>query len=1080
MKKNKNILLLTTFLGLLFSTNLYAVTVQNLKIITTPLEDGTFEKGKKIDFTYEMSFTKNSTDRVNTYKVVIGKNILKQTNNKTTSSSLTRYTGSFTPDTYGFFNIEAIGSEKICTVNWVKINEKRQEDCSQQNDFKMINFTVKEPEQIIAPEPTPEPEPIPEIIEEEGVDVTKQVLNCTPEPLEGEEVETEVKVIDNSNITSLNEDFTLEGENTSGTPIEFDYYTNGNGISGFGIAGKDKKSGNPSETGEGEEIIFTFEKNIKEIEISFSWLQTDSWVTMEFYKDDVLVGKPIKQYGIGSTGPNNINHVVDVSDYVKNKKGVMVVNSIYNGINYGSDLIDPLRTYKPTLPDVEFNKIRIYNEENSKGRNDWLINTISYKVPKEQPTPQILGDLLYSEPMIVAKPEGGAYVYDSTFEIGNINTMKSGRITKKTIGYDNSIVTLWDTNDYQAITNIDERKIYTTHDRLGSLVEFKSTRDNQTLKEIIFPRYSDTTFFDNKTSDILIESFISWYRGKDILDENRNDNFTENRSLLGDVYNSNVIYLNTPNEYISTEKNRYESYYRYKEGYKAFIEAQKNRENIVIASSNDGMIHAFSDTEGKEKWAYIPPFNLQKIGSMVVPWMVSNSETKIMNYISNSIFAMDGKSYVKDVKINGEWKTILIATAGRNDSAFTVLDITNPSIPSHLFSVYYDKTKDESYHWDKDGKLTLGSSNSSFDFRNLGNVFNKPNIVLLPNGAKENPNFNWKIVLGSGVEAKKSGVFVLDINENGKIEKFFDISNLSINGAPELSIASELSAISPDTTNKIYGITGAIFYFADTQGTLWRLPLVDVNSWKTTSNNILTRLFTNNSSVSIDRSNFTKVIPYLQIDKETSDVGLWLTYGTGNVFKIDEYNPNIENLIVNFRDKDFYTYNTSGTQEQLYMDLKIGNLEASKNVSDLTQLNYNDVETKDTQTRNISSYGWYLKLEPSERIYSDMLVSNNTLYGLAFKPNPLDICGVGSTSLYAMSAVNAFGEFEVDEAYLKRISISGKVSNLKTLRDSLILTGNISEIPNDDFVQVGNILIGDNPSSIVKKPIDILYKKENN
>jgi len=916
------------------------------------------------------------------------------------------------------------------------------------------------------------------IIPDDQVEVSKQILNCIPEPENGGEIETEVKVIDNSNITSLNEDFTLEGKKWDGSKVSYSYYTNGNGISGFGVSGKDKKGGNPNETGEGEEILINFEKNLKEIEISFSWLQINSWVTMEFYNDNELVGKAIRQYGIGSSGPNNTTTINDVSVYEKNKKGNLVVSSVYNGINYIVDLIDPLRTYKPTEPNAEFNKIRIYNEVNPKGRNDWLINTISYKTPKEQPTPQILGDLLYSEPMIISKPDGGAYIYDSSFEIGNINTMKTGRITKKTIGLNNTIVTLWDTIDNQETTNVDTRKIYTTHDKLGGLVEFNSTKDNQTLKEIIFPHYTNLDFYDKKSSDTLIQSFITWYRGTDILDEDRDGNFTENRSLLGDVYNSNIIYLNTPNEFVTSEQNRYESYYRYNNGYSNFVTAKKNREKIVLAASNDGMIHAFSDIDGKEKWAYIPPFNLSKIGKMIVPWMVSNSQSKIMNHISNSMFTMDGKILIKDVFIGGNWKTLLFASAGKGGRAITVLDITDTTSPKHYFSVENDIVNSKVKYWNDIGALTISDSSTDYSnnpYKNLGKTYNKPIVTLLPtNVLEDNIVYKWQMVFGAGKDGGK-GLFLIDLENPSSVVKFIDMAgqDISTNDIP-LNIVAELSGISAETTRELYGMKGVIFYFADTEGTLWRMDASNKVEWYST----LTpnRLLTIDSNSNIERMNYTKVIPYIETNEVTYKKELYLTYGTGNLDNMTNYNTNAKNLIINFKDKGFPTYNEGIIDAPKYYDFT-DNYNPNKTLSNLTSLTTTlEVEAIVPQ----DGIGWYVNLDDSERIFSDILVSDHILYANSFILNQLASCGEGVSYLYAINTKNGIGTFTGEE---KRINTGGKITNLTSIKNSLILTleKNIdvsNSLLNSGLTQIGNLIVGKKQGSNETKPINILNKKE--
>ena len=44
---------------------------------------------------------------------------------------------------------------------------------------------------------------------------------------------------------------------------------------------------------------------------------------------------------------------------------------------------------------------------------------------------------------------------------------------------------------------------------------------------------------------------------------------------------------------------------------------QRNRQNILYAGSNSGLLHAIDAKTGEEKWGFIPPFIAGKLPTMI-------------------------------------------------------------------------------------------------------------------------------------------------------------------------------------------------------------------------------------------------------------------------------------------------------------------------------------------------------------------------------------------------------------------------------------------------------------------------------
>lgn len=219
------------------------------------------------------------------------------------------------------------------------------------------------------------------------------------------------------------------------------------------------------------------------------------------------------------------------------------------------------------------------------------------------------------------------------------------------------------------------------------------------------------------------------------------------RYVLGDIVNSNPVSVGKPNEAYGSEASYDDASYR------TYLEAYRNRRNMVYVGGNDGMLHAFnagffnaSNTSfstssgssvehplGAELWAYIP-FNLLPH----LKWLANPGY--------RHVYFMDGPVQSFDVKLwpetgdsvhVGGWGTIIVAgmRLGGGDysldhdglattpdqilrSAYVVMDVTDPERPPELIA--------EIAHPD------LGYTSS------------------LPTVVKRNGGGDWYLVFGSG------------------------------------------------------------------------------------------------------------------------------------------------------------------------------------------------------------------------------------------------------------------------------------------------------------------------------------------
>src|SRR5438128_3842470 len=101
------------------------------------------------------------------------------------------------------------------------------------------------------------------------------------------------------------------------------------------------------------------------------------------------------------------------------------------------------------------------------------------------------------------------------------------------------------------------------------------------------------------------DKIIDFVRGIDAYDENGNGNTTEERAWkLGDMFHSTPVLVTPPVLALNDSS------------YQAFKTAQASRTKVLIAGANDGMLHAFRESDGAELWAFIPPDLLGSLHSL--------------------------------------------------------------------------------------------------------------------------------------------------------------------------------------------------------------------------------------------------------------------------------------------------------------------------------------------------------------------------------------------------------------------------------------------------------------------------------
>ena len=641
--------------------------------------------------------------------------------------------------------------------------------------------------------------------------------------------------------------------------------------------------------------------------------------------------------------------------------------------------------------------------------------------------------LSFTTPTIIPAIKNEDHILQSTFIYSSEHQWK-GHLYKYLLNSDSEAVDEiistepeWDAGEVLNNTEADDRNIWTAAQGMSH------SKNNFVKSNIERLRFEFDRTYQQYFSDQELETLIDFVRGKDAYNEfpdgkdieGENIGVSGERWKLADIYHSKAIVVGTPSEFYSDESTDYtESYYRYLNGYKNFISGTScggecvNRKEIIYVGSNSGMLHAFNLDSGAEEWAFIPPFLINSLKGM----------RSDISGESDSIYGVDGSPTVKDIFIDGQWRTVLLSGVRQGGHAYFMLDITNPDNPSHMFSFEHDELANKVRYWDEDGNRTdydVGSDiPDEYDYSDLGESWSDPLILNLKiNGLRK-----WVGVFGGGYNNNVnpnygSVVYIIDLEDGGKIIEKIEIPDNDAGDNITNSLPSTISAITADSTNLISN-AGALLYFTDLEGSLWKINLTDQGTLYEA-----TKLFDADSSFDNDRMSFQKVSASVLYDKS-----LMTFYGTANFAKISQQRDNIQNRVFAVKDENFPNF-TQATE---------------LSESDLMEV------TSLEQCFDSSDKGWFDNLEPNEKVTASAAVKNSSVIFTIYKPSADNICSAGSSKLL---------EYDLQcGSFTREVDLSvGLATEAITYKDKIYIGTSAEggeEVLSENFYKKGNLIIG--------------------
>ena len=334
----------------------------------------------------------------------------------------------------------------------------------------------------------------------------------------------------------------------------------------------------------------------------------------------------------------------------------------------------------------------------------------------------ISGNLTFTSPKVDFSSTPNGYICQPSFEYEKSDQWK-GLLVRHEINADGSIADPEGLDPNRTIsfhkklngrtalvTATSGRKVWTIDDGIENPTSGTYKNNN------FDPDYdvSGETLVEASTQGLMMEGtthlgtrdiarIMKFMRGHDMFDQDSDcgsidaitydaDCYTEDKGSAGapllfklhDFYNSTPAYIGPPSASASSDVPDTEAAYRYSNGYNAFRQDKKNRQNTLIIGSNGGMIHAFDNgcqtsnatcpiasNPGSELWAFVPPAILKNFRSIVSSQIKTELDGNVSAADTASITVNDTGDFPSTgvLRINEEF----ISYTGKTDSTFTDL-----------------------------------------------------------------------------------------------------------------------------------------------------------------------------------------------------------------------------------------------------------------------------------------------------------------------------------------------------------------------------------------------------------------------
>lgn len=322
------------------------------------------------------------------------------------------------------------------------------------------------------------------------------------------------------------------------------------------------------------------------------------------------------------------------------------------------------------------------------------------------------------------------------------------------------------------------RQIYAFKDNSNSPRLIPFTHANMSSQGLIASSVTNGMLNSSVTS-----AMVDYMRGVRSNEGNGTTNFRKREAVLGDIVNSNPVFVKNDIQYDYGNLPSTTSGASLWSAYKTAKAART--EGILLVGANDGMLHVFRESNGAEVLAVIPRsvlHNMHLLASQsyghryFVDGPLSHGDAYISVPVNNAEGATTG------------WNSIVLGTTGAGARSVFALNASNG--PSTTW---------RSFMWEVNATTT--------NFGNLGHVLHEAQMGLMQNG-------EWAAIFNNGVDSAtgQASLFIVNLSTGAVIREIVVDSGTG-NGLGGVRLVRNSQGY----------VAGA--YAGDLKGNIWRFDL---------------------------------------------------------------------------------------------------------------------------------------------------------------------------------------------------------------------------------------------------------------
>jgi len=427
---------------------------------------------------------------------------------------------------------------------------------------------------------------------------------------------------------------------------------------------------------------------------------------------------------------------------------------------------------------------------------------------------------------------------------------------------------------------------------------------------------------------------LDFLRG-DRSNEGTGRQFRKRGHVLGDIVGSSVWYAGQPKSGFTGD------------AYAAF--AAIPRAPMVYVGANDGMLHAFNASTGKEAFAYVPE---GLYGTAAAPNLNRLSEAGYTHryYVDGSPFVADiymgqkSPARTTDEQKAANWKSLLVGTLGAGGKGYFVLDVTRP----------------ENVDERKAASIALIDTTALAD-DDLGHQFQQPALDSFSGRAlqvAQLSNDRKALILGNGYNSKSEKA-VLWIQYLDGDKEILKIPAPATQGKDTGNGLSAPRPVDHDGDGKV-----DLVYAGDLLGNLWKFDLSSTDSrrWTATIGPFDKRRAAGSESASglddkpLFAAGASQPITAAPLVVGHPRGGYMVVFGTGRLFASGDESSTADQYLYGVLDPANGSSGTAASTDLVAQT--IGDTSVHEGDTELRTVSRNGVSFGGSQARR----GWYLKL----------------------------------------------------------------------------------------------------------------------